>query len=65
MGSLDKGVIVNIIILPNGFWLSLIFIYAKGDEEEELIQAQRRAAADRSRHKSHGRIQYQGTYFLT
>ena len=35
MGSLDKGVIVNIIILPNGFWLSLIFIYAKGDEEEE------------------------------
>ena len=35
MGSLDKGVIVNIIILPNGFWLSLIFIYEKGDEEEE------------------------------
>ena len=31
----------------------------------EKKQAQRRAAADRSRHKSHGRIQYQGTYFLT
>ena len=28
-------------------------------------KAQRRAAADRSRHKSHGRIQYQGPYFLT
>ena len=28
-------------------------------------QTQRRAAADRSRHKSHGRILYQGTYFLT
>ena len=28
-------------------------------------QAQRRAAADRSRHKSHGRIQYQGAYFPT
>ena len=30
-----------------------------------IKQAQRRAAADRSRHESHGRIQYQGTYFLT
>ena len=28
-------------------------------------QAQRRAEADRSRHKSHGRIQYQGPYFPT
>ena len=28
-------------------------------------QAQRQAAADRSRHKSHGRIQYQGPYFPT
>ena len=33
--------------------------------EIKLEQAQRRAAADRSRHKSHGRIQYQGRYFLT
>ena len=29
--------------------------------ETPVRQAQRRAAADRSRHKSHGRIQYQGT----
>ena len=34
-------------------------------EQKIKRQAQRRAAADRSRHKSHGRIQYQGTYFLT
>ena len=33
--------------------------------QKNTKQAQRRAAADRSRHKSHGRIQYQGTYFLT
>ena len=34
-------------------------------KKKERKQAQRRAAADRSRHKSHGRIQYQGPYFRT
>ena len=45
---------------------------AKKEEEKKRKKAQRQAAADRSRHKSHGRIQYifivvyiQGTYFLT
>ena len=33
--------------------------------KKEKKQAQRRAAADRSRHKSYEQIQYQGLYFTT
>ena len=48
----------NVIVLC----VEMAQIFKKKIKEK---QAQRRAAAGRSRHKSHGVIQYQGSYFPT
>ena len=55
-------------LILDKMWISNCHIPAHSENFMSRIywkQAQRRAAADRSRHKSHGRIQYQGPYFPT